>query len=367
MENAKLQIEVNNRRNEKGMVYAAVGIRGGFITKDYILDGKDIFHGNYAFFNVLFNYYRLVEAATGIHYDVQRATSILSFGTEKKEFAGKLENVLDNLLNYEYDVETFEAAKQKTKEGFANQYKDGSFRAKLKAFEYSDLYKRYSLKRMIDDIQGISFEEFLACTKELLVLSNICVYISGDISVTELNELKFTVGKPNHRVAVAGYDYNPLLRNDAHITNIARQSYNLSIITIDFLNLNITNFVKALIAEIAAEQLCVHDADVWVDSLDTSILFSSDQIRGYKSRLLEMNEERFEIARKSLIAKYITLLKNAPEHFTIKAVNQMIVGVYIDQFLEYLGKCTYQMFEEVCGQADFKINEAQIVLRKGSR
>ena len=81
MGNAKLQIEVNNHHYENGMVYAAIGLRGGFITKDYILDGQDIFHGNYAFYNVLFNYYRMVNIETGLHFDVQRASAIISFAT----------------------------------------------------------------------------------------------------------------------------------------------------------------------------------------------------------------------------------------------------------------------------------------------
>lgn len=367
MEKAKLQIEVNYHQNMKDCVHAAIGIRGGFITKEFLLDDEVVFSGNYAFYNVLFNYYRLVGDKAGIHYDVQRASAILSFSAAKDLFVEKLNKVLNDLLNSEYNAETFEFAKQKAKEGFAAQYKDGAFRAKLKALEYADLNKRYSLKRMIDDIQTISFSDFLECAKELLVIGNICVYISGDITDAELDRLEIETDKPSCNVRIAGHHFNPLIRNDAHITNIARRNYNLNIITLDFMNPGITNFAKTLITEMVAELLGMHDSDVWVDSLDASIVVFSEQIVSYKNRLQEWNADQFDAAKHRLLSKFVIMLESMPEHYVIKAVNYMLVGVYIDQFVTYLGNLTYNMFSDICNQADYKVNEAQIILRKGSR
>lgn len=367
MENAKIQIEVHQHKINQNWVYAAIGLRGGFATKDYLLDGTDIFHGNYAFYNILFNYFRLTEAEVGLHYDVQRATAVLSFGAEKAMFVRKLNSILNNLLKFEYNAATFEQAKQKTIEGFANQYKDGAFRAKLKIFEYSELHKQFTLKRLIDELQSISFEEFLECIKILLVPGNLCVYILGDISPAELQNVKLNDITAHHFVAPAGHGFDPLLRNDAHITNIARENYNLSVITMDFLNDETTVFARNLIAEITAGMLTCHDVEVWSDALDTSIIFSGEELRSYKNELREISAECFDIAHKKVVRQYIVMLESMPEHFAVKAVNFLLTGVYMDQYLTYLNGCTFEMFCEICQKADFKLNEAQIILRKGSR
>lgn len=72
-------------------------------------------------------------------------------------------------------------------------------------------------------------------------------------------------------------------------------------------------------------------------------------------------------SHKSLLTKYAALLENCPEHFVIKAATMMSVGVYVDQYLEFLDKCSYELFAELCRKADYKISEAQIALRKESR
>lgn len=47
--------------------------------------------------------------------------------------------------------------------------------------------------------------------------------------------------------------------------------------------------------------------------------------------------------------------------------HMMSVGVYVDQYLDFLDKCSYELFAELCEKANYKITEAQIVLRKESK
>jgi hypothetical protein len=369
MEKLKLQIELNNRPYSKDVIYAAVSLRGGYITRNYLVDDSTHFVANCAFYNILFNYYRMANEAIGFHFDVQRAVSTISFCKKGAEFIPALKCVLHTLFNHEYDSEKFEGAKQTTKDTFALRYKDGAFRSKYKGYEFSDLNKRFTLKQLIDDIDNFTYEEFQKIAKTIIVPGNVCVYISGETNALDFSEIPLEDYEDqfSQTVRIAGYGFDPYLRQDAHITNKAREDHNLIIEAIDFLNDDCTNFTKIIITELLAEQVPAHEIDVWVDSLDASIMFSSEQLRGYKAILSIDNEKTYDNAHRSLLTKYASLLENSPEHFAIKAAHMMSVGVYIDQYLEFLDKCSYELFGELCEKADYKITEAQIVLRKESR
>jgi len=363
----KLQIELNDHPYDKDLLYAAICLRGGYITKRYILEEKNIFVGNYAFFNVLFNYFRIIGEDIEVHFDVLRASASISFCAKSAEFVSTINRVLHNLFNHEYTEENFVKAKAKARDAFAQNYKDGAFRARLKAFEFSDLNKHFILKGLIKDIEEINFETFKECAKTLIVPGNICIYISGEmqkISIQDLympNDMK-TV---NHMVTVAGEKYSPYMRQDAHITNVAREEYNLMLEAFSFINDDITNFTKLLILELLAEQLPIRGVEVWVDSLDASMIFASETLREYKSLLIKTDKASFEANKKRLLEKYIILMEKYPEHFAIKAANMMSIGVYPDQYISFIDTCSYDMFVEIFEKADCIVSEAQIVFTKG--
>lgn len=369
MDKVKLQIELNNRSYRKDVIYAAVSFRGGYATRNYIVDDATHFASNCAFYNILFNYYRMADEANGFHFDVQRAVSTVSFCKKGAEFIPALKCVLHTLFNHEYDSEKFEEVKQTTRDDFAMRYKDGSFRSKYKGHEFSDLNKRFTLKELIEDIDKFTYADFVMSAKTLIVPGNVCVYISGEIKELDFSSISLENYKEQflHTVCIAGYGFDPFLRQDAHVTNIAREEHNLVIESFDFFNDEITNFTKQLIVETVAELIPAHETDVWVDSLDASIMFATEQLRSYKGILAFESEKAYDTAKESLIGKYASLLENNPEHFAIKAANLMTVGIYIDQYLNFLDKCSYELFKEVCKKADYKITEAQVILRKESR
>lgn len=279
-----------------------------------------------------------------------------------------IKEILQIIFDHDYNRDMFDQAKLAAKEAFATRYKEGAFRALYKAYEFSDLNKRFTLKSLISDIEHIDFNIFKECAKALLVPGNVCMYIVGNTSNLNLNNLALSKSDlaDSHSVRIAGFNYDPLLRQDAHITSIARDDHCTIIEAFDFLNPNITNLAKLLIVEILAEHIQTHYADIWVDSLDASVIFSSEQVRSYKNNCFDCTEKSYIAAQKGLLGKYISLLEKNPEHFAIKAASQMTIGVYVDQYLSFLSQCTYEMFKEVCVTADYKISEAQIVLRKES-
>ena len=367
MEKAKLQIEYNNFPYKNGMIYAALSLRGGYVTRNYIA-GNSQFESNCAFFNILFNYYRLTSTIPGLHYDVQRGVSTISFGRNKAEVMPALADVLHFLFRHEYDSDKFNIAKRNTSDAFASRYREGAFRAKYKGYEFSDLNKRFTLQQLIRDIETITFEDFVRIANVLVVPGNVSIYLSGEITNLDFSTILLDgYEEQNTEVRIAGYGFDPYLRQDAHITNIAREDYNGIIEAVDFLNADCTNFTKLLIMELLAELIPAHETDIWVDSLDASIMFPVQQLRSYKAILRPDNKNTYTNAHKSLLTKYISLLENGPEQFAMKAANMMSIGVYIDQYLNFLDQCSYELFVELCQKADYKISEAQIVLRKETR
>lgn len=300
MDNIKLQIELNNHPFNKDVLYVAVSLRGGYITRDFIRYDNTIFTGNYAFYNVLFNYFRIANENVELHYNVQRAASTISFSVMKLEFTNALNRVFDIIFNSKYNKEFFRNAKQKTKDAFSSYYKDGAFRAKYKAYEFSDLNKCFMLKTLINDIEQINFETFIACIKELLVPGNICIYISGETDDIDCRNIKFPenrYGGTQHSI-VAGYNFNPYLRQDAHVTSIARKDYNLIIEAFDFMNSEVTNFTKLLIMEVLAKTLPAREIEVWVDSLDANMIISVEKLQSYKRQLITLEKIPFYNAKK---------------------------------------------------------------------
>ncbi len=364
MKEFKLQIESNNYLYPKDIVYAAVSLRGGYVTRDFVVDDTH-FESNCAFYNILFNYYRLLDDAYGLHYGVQRAVSTVSFYKEKSEFVPVLLKVLQILFNHDYDEEKFNLAKQAARDNFSLRFKDEEFRSIYKGHEFSDLNKKFTLKQLISDIENINYDDFVKIAKTLLIPSNVNVYINGDTS--ELDYSLITLQEDDMQlktVRISGFVFDPYLRQDSHIFNIARRDSNLLIETFDFFNAEVNNFTKLLIVEILAELIPARTIYVWVDSLDASVMFFTDKLQSYKNLLVINDEETYNEARKSLLEKYLALLNSNPEHFAIKASQMMSIGVSINQYLDILNKCSYELFMNLNSEADYKITEAQIVLRK---
>ena len=367
MKGAKLQIELNNHPFDKELVYVAIGFKGGFITKAYIIDEKEVFFSNYAFFNVLFQYLRIIQAGMALHYDVLRASATISFCTRTVDVVSLLNKVLHNILVYDYHCDIFETAKKVSRENFAKNYKLGEFRAKYKAFEVSDLNKHFRLKELIKNIEELDFDEFVKCAKTLLVPGNISIYVLGDsekIDLTESTLCEGIVFENNHSVRVWGPGYDSYLRQEAHVVNLARQECNVIIEAYDFMNLQATNFTKLMIMEIFAKQIPQREIDVWVDSLDASMIFFSEELKSYKAVLDKISEEDFLRCKERVLTDYVALMENAPENFVLKALDMLLVDIFIEQYLEFLDKCSYKRFVEICEKAEYRITEAQIALRK---
>lgn len=365
MEKNKLWVELNNRSFDKDVIYVAIALRGGYVTKHYLLDGNRQFDGNLAFFNILFHYVEKNPQAVGCHFDVQRATASVSFETKREKVADKLNAVFRLLFSLEDNEEAFIEARQTARDAFAARYRDGAFRARNKAYEFSDLRKRFTLKSLIEDIEQIDYDRFKACAEALLVPGNACVYMSGETEQIDFERIVLpNMSEPsNHTVQIAGYSYDGFLRQEASIINVARKDHYLVIEALDFFNPEATGFTKQFITELLGEMAEQRDIDVWVDALDSSIILVSDTLKSYKERLAISDEVAYLKAKERLLLRYAAMSEHRPEHFALKAASLLTVGIHIDQYLSFINQCTFEMFLEIAQKADFKITEAQIMLR----
>lgn len=368
VDNTKMNIEINNHINKNDTAYITVGFKGGFAVKEYLINDNNYFVGNYSFCNVLFNYWRLTNKFLTLNYDVLRVSSILSFKVKNNKCVETLSTLLKEAFDFDYNKEIFEQAKDNTKSAFANRYKDEAFRAKYKAFEYSDLNKGFALKALIDDLDSVDYSTFVDCSKKILVPSNISVYISGDsdkITNCNMGILEESIPKVNDTISFSHRVYDPYLRQDAHIIELARKNYNLTVLAFDFLNSNITVFTKQLVLSILSERLPYRDIDLSADINDASLMFENESLEPVKPLLKDtLTSQEFARIKKKLLTKYAVMLSNQLELLGAEAVSFANNGIQLAEYLKFIDTCDYKGFLEVCTNADFKISEAQVVMKR---
>ena len=361
----KLNFEVLNLSDYGDDIYATVCINGGFITKDYVINGKDHFEANYAFFNVLFSYYRLLEDLSSYQFNSARATSAISFKSKKENVFSKLQTLLDRIFDKDYDRSIFEEAKENAKNNFAEAYKDGSYRAKFKGYEFSNLNRAFSLMRFIQDIENIEFQDFCECGKNLLVPDNMLVFMAGDVNDIDFSNFVLKESEDMEKqVDLAWKGFDPYLRQDAHITNMARKDCNLIIEAFEFLNPKATKMDKRLVVDILSELIPDNGKDIWVDDCDASIMFFAEGLKSYKGNLNIRDEQQFLKLKERLLSRYYGLMLNTPEHYVTIAAMFKAADIDINEYINYLDGCTYELYKELYKKSECIIYEAQVVLRK---
>lgn len=365
--NNKIQIEILNKDFEDKQVFIAVGFRGGYTSKRFIINDNEQFCGNLAMYNVLFNYLSDDPELNDMRFDVHGSSAFILCSTDTSNCADVLKKLLARVCNGDYSKTGFEEAKEKTANAFAAQYKNEEFRARLKAREVTDLNKAFTLKELINDIKGIDYDSFIKCMTTLFVTGNIVVYVVGNSEKIDLsgiddltkNEIK------NGNVRISGFGFDPYLRQDSHVLNIARKNENIIVEAFDFINPETTDFAKQVILEIFAASLPCKNVEIFVDPLDAGIICEAEDVCSYKPLFSKLGKNEFNAAKRFVLSKYIAMMKDRSELFTLTAAEMLINGIYIEQFIEFVAGMEYEVFEEICEKADYKATEAQVILRKG--
>lgn len=370
MGRSKVQIELYQTALEEGAVVCALALRGGYTVKRYLLDGESFLSSN-AFFNVLFNYYQLQECSESFSFDVQKSESMIAFSTSGERLIADLRGLFALLSGRDFSEDRFAEAKEKTRTGFADQYKNETFRTSLKLAEATELNSRFSLPELIRDVEDIDFDTFTESAEKLLVPGNMCLCITGlpeDVDVDQLTRSTEALSSLGEwTVRTDGAIFDPYLRQDAHVLNLGRSRVRMLAEIFSFLNPETSNFTKKLIMDLLAEGLPVREAFVSVHPLNSSIVFQTDGLDSFRDRLQIPDEETFALLKKRLLGKYGAMLTTCPKLFAMLSAQCMLSGIYMDQYLAFLDGCTCEMFAEICQKANYLITEAEVVLVQGRK
>ena len=367
-----MRIEVLNREGiTDGSIYCAIGIGGGLLNKDFLV-GDENFVSSYAFANLILNYIRTYYSDLEINAELLRSCEVISFTSRSAElFNSTLKKILGLLLAGEFQREVFDRAKTQCLNTFEANYKNAKFRALIKAYEFSDLHKKFLMTSYLDDLKDIDFSKFVSCAKKLILPSNICIYVLCNDVETITQQIKSTCDykiKTDVIVSALSHEFDPFLRQDAHISNLARENATVIIEAFEFLNKSATPFAKYLVLDVLASALGESSVMVYADNSDASITVETEKVCSYKQAINRgLDKDNFERAKSRLLNNYVLHLKKEPLDFSIRAVELAFSGVFIDQYLSFLSQCTFEQFEEIIKNCNYIVSEAQIALRKESR
>lgn len=365
----KYRINICSNGNKDGQIFCAISFAGGNAIRDCNLSDGKMFRGNYAFFNVFMNCLRQMSEFRDVLMDCQRTSSSIVFTTSDSGFIGELNTILKLVLQHSFSEEQFNRAKEITVKSFEKNYADEFFRARLKAYEFSELNKAFLLKALIDDIRNINYEIFCKCADVYLTPGNACIYVFGDCQKIDVSDLEKQLYFKSDCIGIDSFDvnkYDPYMKEDAHIFEIARNDCFLSIESLSFVNEETTLYSKKLVLDIMSELIESPMVEVYVDEADASLMFENKELIAYKEKLLSTSIEDFTDAKKKLQSRYFSLMNKQPEVYCVEASQLMVLGIDIDQYIDALFKVSYEDFSEIMRMADVIITEAQIVLKKGA-
>lgn len=352
---------------ENNMSYVAMSFRGGNATKYFVINGNKQFKSNYAFYNILFQYFREEEGMEDLDYDIQRAYSTISFCCESKYVVEKLNYILNNIYKKDFKESSFIIAKEKSKRMFSDAYKGEEFRGIFTAYEFSEFNKGFKLADLIRDIDAITYEDFVHCSEILLNPSNSYITICGKAADIDCSNIIYEVNNKEEisDVRIIGNGADPYLRRDCHAIKLGRNNINISVVTFDFFEANITNYERKIIVDILGELLGGYKKVAWVDSLDSSIIIATTKLEEQRKKILQLDEKSFNKCKNSLRKKYYELIKNGPKEYAKYTSGLMTIKIAFSEYMNYLEDCTYEVFNELVKLCDYKVTEAQVVFQKG--
>lgn len=359
-------IEYNYHEYPNNDVYITIGINIGVATRYFLIDGKQNYSNNLAFANIFADYLQLIMGDK-IVVDVDRTITTITMMTKQSEWINDFVILLKGVFLNDMDEVQFDRACMMARAGFEKAYKNGEFRAIYKAYEYADTNKGYTLSKLIEDIQNISFRIFVEAKKYLIVASNMYIYVNGnlkDISDSDKDLVSEIIFKNEHTAYLGGRVIDQLLKEDAHLLELSRQDINMDILSFGFKE-NISILDKIIYLNIESDKISEDNKILHIDEFDSSLIIRTEEVKkncNYFKR--PVNKQQFEVAREKMIKKYSQWLERNPVRFNMKAVELMMERVAVTDLLEIVINLQYEDYVEIATKIRPKVSEAQIVMRR---
>lgn len=366
MSTEKIKISVNNHKYEDGSVYVSIGLDSGFACRDYMVSEEEVFIGNYAFCNILFNYLQQ-EIEDVMEFLVERTSSVITFRQTKEKYMGKLAFVLEKIFEREYSEKKFEEAKQISMDNMAANYKDESFRARFRALEFADAGKDFFLKNMITDLEKIDYSTFVMTADAIVIPDNIYIYVNGETEGIDqkIDEVLAVVPESDKEAKMMFISKDPYLKTDGYATGLGKRDYTLDVITFDFPGEEIPSILKRMIVDIENERVAAENKEVHVDFNDASIISEiTDDEQRKGSMEKPIGEKAFEEAKQNVLKRIALMIKQYPDIFCREAVKMSMNDVPVDMYMNILKEYSYEEYTELYRRADVLVHEGAVVIRK---
>ena len=275
----RYDIEYNYHEYSDEKVYITLGFNIGVATKYFYINNKNAYTNNLAFANVFANYVRLLFEGE-LALNVDRTVTSISIGADKNTWTTKLMALFHIIFADSLDEKVFEDAHKLSLTRFEKAYKQGEFRAVYKAYEYADTNKGYKLHTLIEDIQNISSSDFLAARNNLVIPSNMCVYVNGcigSVSDEERETINDWIVKNKVTASMGGRIVDQRLKEDAHLLELSWQNVNMDILSLGFEE-NVSELDKMIYMVIEADKISGEGKTLYVDRFDSSIIVTTSEV-----------------------------------------------------------------------------------------
>lgn len=350
---------------DSNKVYSAIAFNGGFAARDFWLGNGNVYRGNYAFYNVLSEYIKLL-LKDSCKFTLLPSSTIISLNSEREEFVDELCKVIDTLLALPMDEEIFNKAYNNVRENYARAYKEADFRAQYRALEFVEYSKDFKVQELNRDVDTITFDTFVECAEKILVLDNMYVYVLGNTNGIELTKLEKCLPRTNTQCDLAAFERNLFAREDAHIREIGRKNLICVAVSIAFLNPNADARTRFFLCAFMKELLESDDVVSFFDIYDAGFTKKTNSFESMREKFKTFFDERkYYEARDNIRKGYTELLCGLPNEFCKEAASLGLYGIDIIDIVNTIAGCTYENFKKVYTEADILVNEGQVIMMRG--
>lgn len=361
----RISIDYNRHVYKRDAVYITAGLQTGIAFRYYRIGGNTKIN-NLAFSHFFVNYVKHI-CDRKVECQIGKTISSISIKSSTESMFTDLKELLNTLNNLKSDHQSFLEIKNETVENFKRAYKDGGFRSRYKALEIADIVKGFSFSQLVNDLDSIDYESFCSLYQDLVKKGKCTVYVNGnirDLQPDELEELKNISEDASDFPKVLGKQIDPYLLDDAHIIETAREAYNTSVLHFSFPK-SISILDRYLWMALESERIPYRDRETTVDAYDASVVVSMPDVIALKESFSgSLNNDQFQNARNTILAKYSKWLKKSPYSFNAAYVEMDMNGCSLVEFLQTVDGLDYEGYLNAAQHIRPLICEGQVVMRR---
>ena len=327
------------------LVTVSIGIRCGWLSGSVARVGDDVVDVNRAGALLLA---ALVDSAVASEASSTPGKQMLAIGTghavvataiaSRDALAAELEQVVSMLFHPVVDATTFAAAKERLITELSDSFDNPLFKAALHLTEFTEQGKRFSVSRLIEDVESLDLGAFRDYLENVANVSDVVLTVIGDVEASEVEAAipPALLERGEARATWGGVAPNELGHSD--VSKVIPGSADVAVYAVRFDPVG-TDGVTALDRYVLLRMLAasVDEADmvVRVDEFDASIVSQSEPaLASVINQISELTEAWVEQARGALLESVAKDLQASPMNFSALWTSNTLVGIELLTFLQ---------------------------------